>query len=103
MNENSLKFYTLTLNQNDILLNFKSGKKMYKTLYFMITKVNQSTISNMYFLIPYLDIVVFQHEHTKFIEFSVWKTISQNVMSIDIEVRNKRERFESNVPIISSS
>ena len=79
MNENSLKFYTLTLNQNDILLNFKSGKK-YKILYFMIIKVNQSTISNMYFLIPYLDIVVFQHEHTEFMEFSVWK------VKIDIDI-----------------
>ena len=52
----------------------------------------------MYFLILYLENIVFQHEYTEFIEISVWNTqLSQNVMNIDIEVRNKRERFESNV------
>ena len=31
----------------------------------------------MYFLILYLEILVFQHEYTEFIELSVWKTQSK--------------------------
>ena len=58
----------------------------------------------MYFLILYLEIVVFQHEYTEFIELSVWKTQSKcyehrhwsEEQTREIQIRVWR-------PIISSS
>ena len=47
----------------------------------------------MYFLILYMEIVVFIRSLLSYL----CGKLSQNVMNIDIEVRNKRERFESNV------